>query len=92
MNVIWTQRNDGTADVGAGLWTDEIYLSEDDDFDPNVDTFLGSTPFFGPLGPDNRETSTFRSRFLSESRGIIGSSSSLIRRTRSLKGSLKTTM
>ncbi|MCC9601047.1 carboxypeptidase regulatory-like domain-containing protein [Stieleria sp. JC731] len=61
LEVTYTVENLGQTTTQTTAWTDAIYLSSDDQFDPSDDFFLTSTAHFGALTADFTEASRYTS-------------------------------
>lgn len=61
LDVTYTVENFGQTTTQTTAWTDAIYLSSDDQFDPSEDLFLTSSTHFGALAADFTEASRYTS-------------------------------
>ena len=68
LNLSWTVRNDG-ADTGYQRWYDAVYLSRDQIFDKNTDTYLGFSTHGGNLEQGESYT---KQRYFTIPQGLSG--------------------
>lgn len=68
LNLSWTVRNDG-ADTGYKRWYDAVYLSRDQIFDKNTDTYIGFSAHGGNL---NQGESYTKQRYFTIPQGLSG--------------------